>query len=100
MLLSQRQRAFATPGWSRTRAGVTTALVSVAVCIVALLAGAVTVVVAIWNPPVTLSAPECVFAALRSGIVAPLVPVLMVALVPSPRLVRAAAAVIAPVPPD
>lgn len=46
----------------------------------------------------TCAAPH-VFAPLRSGIVDPLVPVFAVAAVPRPRFVRAAAALVAPVPP-
>lgn len=44
-------------------------------------------------------APDQVFAPLSNGTVAPLVPVDAVAAVPKPRFVRAAAAVVAPVPP-
>ncbi|KXJ63001.1 hypothetical protein AXY46_03005 [Achromobacter xylosoxidans] len=43
--------------------------------------------------------PDQVLATFSSGTVAPLVPVLTVAAVPSPKLVRAAPADVAPVPP-
>jgi hypothetical protein len=49
--------------------------------------------------PLNVCVAPHVFAPFSNGIVAPLVPVLTVADVPSPRFVRALAALVAPVPP-